>query len=318
VSVSEKPPYLLLFAPLGLGMGLDGGMAEKGEQAGWTRWRRLALRVPMDERVLAEVLDGGQSFRWRREEGAWVGVFGKRVARIRAHAKGVEWCQVVGLPDIEDALAPYLDAEGGQAQQAEALPWRSDAFLREAMEAFPGLRILRQEPDEALLAFLCSSNKQILQIRRMVAALAEKLGDPISPGFHALPSWDALAKADAATLKACGLGYRAGFIRGTAQRLEGAQDWTRQAGAGSTAAAEAWLAELPGVGPKVASCVALFGLGRLDAFPVDTWIGKILAEGYGLQGWRREALTQFGRAHFGEAAGLAQQWLFARARGIAR
>ena len=74
------------------------------------------------------------------------------------------------------------------------------------------------------------------------------------------------------------------------------------------------LAELPGVGPKVAACTALFGFGRLDAFPVDTWIEQILVERYGLKGWKRAALEQFGCAHYGAAAGLAQQYLFAEAR----
>lgn len=304
-----------VLAPQGRGRWLHGGMTRKQTRGDWTPWRRMALRVPMDERVLAEVLDGGQSFRWRREDGAWTGIFGRQVARIRPHPKGVEWCQPPGLPDAVEALSLYLDAEGEQAAMAERLPWRSDAFLRGAMERFPGLRILRQEPDEALLAFLCSSNKQIIQIRRMVAALAEKLGDPIAPGFHALPAWDALARADEPTLRACGLGYRAAFIRGTAQRLAGDDGWHRGMGGASTEEVEARLAELPGVGPKVAACVALFGLGRLDAFPVDTWIGKVLAEGYRLDGWRNAELGRFGRAHFGEAAGLAQQFLFARARG---
>lgn len=290
-------------------------MAKSGERAEWTPWRRMALRAPMAERVLAEVLDGGQSFRWRWEQGEWTGVFGRNVARLRAHGRGVEWRQVEGEPDVEEALARYLDAEGEQEELAERLPWRSDRFLREAMESFPGLRVLRQEPDEALLAFLCSSNKQIVQIRRMVAALAERLGEPVAPGFSALPSWARLAKAEESELRACGLGYRAAFVRGTARRLAEKPDWARRAAGGGTIEAEAWLAELPGVGPKVASCVALFGLGRLDAFPVDTWIGKVLEEGYGLRGWRREALAQFGRAHFGEGAGLAQQWLFAKGRG---
>lgn len=290
-------------------------MAEKGERLGWTPWRRLALRVPMGERVLAEVLDGGQSFRWRWEEGAWSGVFGRHAVRVRAHARGVEWCQAAGTPDAEEALAVYLDAEGEQARLADDLPWRSDPVLRRAREAFPGLRILRQGADEALLGFLCSSNKQIIQIRRMVAGLAEALGEPIAPGKRALPSWRILAKADDAALKACGLGYRAGFVRATARELECKPGWHGACAGLGTAEVEARLAELPGVGPKVASCVALFGLGRLDAFPVDTWIGRILEESYGLAGWRRGALAQFGRAHFGAGAGLAQQWLFAWARG---
>lgn len=289
-------------------------MKRRAGELNWTTWRLLRLRQPMGDRVMAEALDGGQSFRWREEGGAWTGVFGRQVARVRAHAKGVEWCQPDHLPGIESALASYLDAEGDQARLADDLPWRSDAFLREAMGRFPGLRILGQEPDEALLGFLCSSNKQIVQIRRMVSALAETLGEEVAPGFRTLPSWQRLAKAGEAQLRGCGLGYRAAFVQGTAARLAENPGWPRDLAGKSTAEAEAWLAELPGVGPKVASCVALFGLGRLDAFPVDTWIGKILTEGYGLGGWRTEALARFGRAHFGPAAGLAQQFLFARAR----
>ena len=289
-------------------------MRRSRQKLEWTTWRVLRLAQPMGERVLAEVLDGGQSFRWRREAEGWVGVFGRGVAQLRPHARGVEWRQPEGMPDLGEALGRYLDAEGEQAALAERLPWRSDAFLREAMERFPGLRILRQEPEEALLAFLCSSNKQIVQIRRMVAALAESLGEEVAPGYCALPSWERLARAGESELRACGLGYRAGFVRGTAGRLARERDWLGGLEGTTTAEAEARLAELPGVGPKVAACVALFGLGRLDAFPVDTWIGRVMSEGYELSGWRNEALGRFGRAHFGEAAGLAQQWLFARAR----
>ena len=74
------------------------------------------------------------------------------------------------------------------------------------------------------------------------------------------------------------------------------------------------LQALPGVGPKVAACVALFGFGRLDCFPVDTWVVQALGDAYGLRGWKPAQLERFGQAHFGAAAGLAQQYLFAAAR----
>ena len=281
----------------------------------WSEWQALRLAEPMAAATLAEVLDGGQSFRWGREaDGAWTGVFGRHVAQLRWHADGVEWRQPAGMPDAGAALAPYLDAPGAQARATEALPWRSDPFLAAAMARFPGLRVLRQEPDEALLAFLCSSNKQIIQIRRMVAALAERLGTEIAPGFHALPDWATLARADAGTLKACGLGSRAAFVRETARALARRPGWAEELGALGTEALLAELATLPGVGPKVASCVALFGFGRLETFPVDTWIEQILVDGYRLDGWKRPALERFGRAHYGAAAGLAQQFLVAAAR----
>lgn len=280
----------------------------------WAPWRRLGLRVPMNDRVLGETLDGGQCFRWKKDGEEWTGVIGRQVIRLKPDPAGVRWRQPKGTPDAESALARYLDAEGAHATLAEALPWRSDGALRSAMEAFPGLRILRQDPDEALLGFLCSSNKQISQIRRVVAALADNLGEPLAGGQRALPSWGALATASPETLRACGLGYRADFIRATARLLGGQAGWAAALRDRPTAEAEAWLAELPGVGPKVAACVALFGLGRMDAFPVDTWIVRILGRAYGLEGWKPERLAQFGRAHFGPGAGLAQQFLFAAAR----
>jgi N-glycosylase/DNA lyase len=280
----------------------------------WTCWQGLALAQPVKERVWEEILDGGQSFRWKKQEEIWTGIFGRYLAQLRTTKEGLEWRAPEGQKGVGLALASYLDAEGAQELARDALPWRSDGALGAAMARFGGLRILRQDPDEALLAFLCSSNKRILQIRGMVAALAKSMGEEIAPGYHALPGWERLARARSEELQACGLGYRAAFVSGTAKLLAERPDWHLRLEKLSTDEAEAKLGELPGVGPKVASCVALFGLGRLDAFPVDTWIERILVEAYGLEGWDRGRLAVFGRAHFGGAAGLAQQFLFAAAR----
>lgn len=281
----------------------------------WSEWQVLRMVAAPGEATLAEILDGGQSFRWQRNgDSVWTGVFGRHIAQLKTHHEGLAWRQLLGKPDVATDLGLYLDASGAQARAIDALPWRSDPFLASALSHFPGLRILAQTPDEALLAFLCSSNKQIVQIRRMVAALAERLGQELAPGFHALPDWAKLAQADAATLKACGLGYRATFIQETAKELKRRPNWAKELGALETNALLVELTKLPGVGPKVAACVALFGFGRLESFPVDTWIEQILVEGYALNGWKRTALEHFGRAHYGAAAGLAQQFLFAAAR----
>ena len=281
----------------------------------WTAWRPLRLAEDVPAALLTEQLDGGQSFRWRpSDDGAWVGVFGRTVAMLRTGKDGLEWRGLKGAAGTEPALLAYLDAAGAQARLSADLPWRSDPALRAAREAFPGLRILRQDPHETLIGFLCSSNKRILQIRVMVASLAEKLGEPLGVGFHALPTWSALAAADDAVLKSCALGYRAAFLRGTAQRLLARPRWAEEFAALDTPALLAELQSLPGVGPKVAACVALFGFGRLESFPVDTWVVQALGDAYGLRGWKPAPLEQFGRAHFGLAAGLAQQYLFSAAR----
>jgi N-glycosylase/DNA lyase len=274
---------------------------------------RLAEDIPAG--TLAEQMDGGQAFRWSlASDGSWVGVFGRTLAAVRSGPQGLEWRGQQGATHAEGALRHYLDADGSQARLSEALPWRSDSVLRSARAAYPGLRILRQDPHEALIGFLCSSNKRILQIRVMVAALAAKLGEPLGGGFHALPSWQAIASADDAVLRACSLGYRAAYLRGTAKQLLARPHWTEEFAALTTADLLAELQSLPGVGPKVAACVALFGFGRLESFPVDTWVVQALADAYGLPGWKPAQLEQFGKAHFGEAAGLAQQYLFSAIR----
>ena len=283
--------------------------------AEWTSWRPLRLAEDVPAGTLAEQMDGGQSFRWSlASDGSWVGVFGRTLAAVRSSPQGLEWRGQKGATHSEGALRHYLDAEGSQARLSEGLPWRSDAVLRSARAAYPGLRILRQDPHEALIGFLCSSNKRILQIRVMVAALAAKLGEPLGGGFHALPSWQAIARADDAVLRACSLGYRAAYLRGTAKKLLARPRWAEEFAALTTADLLDELQLLPGVGPKVAACVALFGFGRLESFPVDTWVVQALADAYGLHGWKPAQLEQFGKAHFGEAAGLAQQYLFSAIR----
>jgi N-glycosylase/DNA lyase len=281
----------------------------------WTSWRPLRLAEDVPAGTLAEQMDGGQSFRWSlATDGSWVGVFGHTLASVRSGPHGLEWRGLKGASHAEDALRYYLDADGAQARLSEALPWRSDPVLRSARAASPGLRILRQDPHEALIGFLCSSNKRILQIRVMVAALAANLGEPLGGGFHALPSWQVIARADDAVLRVCSLGYRAAYLRGTAKQLLARPRWAEELAALTTADLLDELQSLPGVGPKVAACVALFGFGRLESFPVDTWVVQALADAYGLHGWKPAQLEQFGKAHFGAAAGLAQQYLFSAIR----
>jgi len=283
--------------------------------AGWSDWQALGLAQDVPAATLAEQLDGGQAFRWRRDEaGRWTGVIGATVAAVRVGPAGLE-ARVRGpaAAGIE-TLRAYLDAAGLQAALAADLPWRSDLVLAEAMRLHPGLRILRQPAHDALIGFLCSSNKRILQIREMVARLALELGADLGEGHHALPAWAVLAEAPDATLKRCALGYRAAFLRGTAQRLAARPRWAEEFAALSTPELLAELRALPGVGPKVAACVALFGFGRLESFPVDTWVVQALGGAYGLRGWPADRLEAFGRLHFGPAAGLAQQFLFAAAR----
>lgn len=307
--------------------------------AGWTKWQPLALSPAPDAAVLAETIDGGQAFRWQRApDEIWLGQWAHHVARLRLGTGGqLEWSAAAA--DTGRALRTYLDADRDARALADTLPWRSDAHLARCIAAFPGLRILRQPFGETLLGFLCSATKQIVQIKQMMALIATRHGaviypenatdaqpvqennvtpQPSAPPWHRLPTWAEIAAVPEAELRGCLLGFRARYIHQTAQFIAARPGWLEETEALPYAEAKARLMTLPGVGEKVADCVLLFGAGRLEAFPVDVWILKTMAARYGLEGWKPAQVAQFGRAHFGPLAGLAQQYLFAWERAEAR
>ncbi len=163
------------------------------------------------------------------------------------------------------------------------------------------------------MCFLCSSMKRIAHIKQMVETLAERFGREILPGFHALPTWAELHHVSETELRAAGLGYRARHVHAVAHFLAGQPGWLDVVEQLPYEEAKVQLMRLSGVGAKIADCTLLFGAGRLDAFPVDTWIARIMVQRYGLDGWSNGQIAHFGRVHFGKYAGLAQQYLFASA-----
>ena len=277
----------------------------------------LHLVHPLAGPALAETLDGGQCFRWRLDAaGAWHGVSADVAATLRARtADTLDVALHAGTPA---GLRAHLADDIDWPALADALPWRSDAHLATCLAAFPGLRILRQPIGEALLGFLCSATKQIVQIKQMVALLAARHGREIAPGIHALPTWETLAGVPEKALRECLLGFRAKHVTSVAGFLAAHPGWLEETATLTYGEAKARLIELPGVGEKIADCVLLFGAGRLEAFPVDVWILRVMERRYGLQGWSPAQVAHFGRVHFGPLAGLAQQYLFAWERRAAR
>ncbi len=299
-------------------------MTRIGKPTAWSDWQPLPGNWRPTPEVLAETLDGGQSFRWASvstptpvadveigDHPAWIGLWGGCVAQLRLNDHTLAWRAPAPLrAAAATALTRYLGLDRDWAALTDSLPWRSDAHLAHCIAAFPDLRILRQPFGETLLGFLCSATKQIVQIKQMVALLAQNHGAEIAPGLHRLPTWAELAAAPEKDLRRCLLGFRAKYIHGTARYLAARPGWLEETEHLPYPDAKARLLELPGVGEKVADCVLLFGAGKLEAFPVDTWVLKSLARRYGLTGWKPAQVAHFGRTHFGPLSGLAQQYLF--------
>lgn len=264
--------------------------------------------------LLDATLLGGQSFRWTRVGDEYRGVVAGEAWIARpGRARGA--IAVEGASS-KRAVGRYFRLGDDYAAALDRLS--SDAFLAPAVEAYRGLRVLRQEPWEALAAFIASANNNVKRIALIVERLAAAAGEPREGPwgpFHAFPTPRAVADLGEAGLRKVGLGYRAPFLAAAADRVASrrlALDRLRRRPLHEVRAA---LLEIPGVGPKVAECVALFALDKAEAFPVDRWISRVVSIAYhDREPVKDRDVAAFAREKWGADAGLAQQLLFHAAR----
>jgi N-glycosylase/DNA lyase len=262
---------------------------------------------------LAATLASGQAFRWRLQDGAWIGIIGRNWVRL--HSKdNVLTAQTAEPVANWDWLVHYLQAELDLNPVLASFP--ADAAMRSAINACRGLRLLRQDPWECLASFILSSTKQIVQIQQIISLLCERFGDavPALPGHdsaRAFPSPARLALLSEKELRDCKMGFRAPYLLAAARAIAGGNLNLEKIRQMSLGEARAELITLPGVGPKIADCVLLFAYGFPGAFPVDVWVMKALRELYFPR--RRPSpprLRRFTETYFGPHAGYAQQYLF--------
>lgn len=268
----------------------------------------------------------GQTFRWEKRVAWWYGVVRGKVIRVRQTGNQLEF---------EGANETFIMTYFGLKDDLFRIHSEigKDEHIRTAINACGGLRILRQDPWECLISFICATYKNIAAIRRMLQELSMRYGKQANfegSAFYAFPDIDILAQATLEDLRKCGLGYRATYVSQTAKRLHETDcDFERLRGTEYDRAKEELL-RLPGVGQKVADCVLLFSLGRLEAFPVDVWIKRAVLGHYssmfskeficrmhnakGLSVADYEKLNAFGRQYFGRFAGYAQEYLYAYER----
>ncbi|HIG27586.1 MAG TPA: DNA-3-methyladenine glycosylase 2 family protein [Verrucomicrobiales bacterium] len=211
-------------------------------------------------------------------------------------------------------MIDYLQLNAPYKEIIRSFP--KDKVLNQALKTYRGLRILQQEPWECLASFILSSTKQIPQIRQGIALISERFGNPVENDSgdsitFSFPPAETIALCSEQELRDCRIGFRAPYLKHAAESIrDGSLDLNhlRQL---PMADARTQLTSLKGVGPKIADCVLLFGLGFHDSFPIDVWIHRILKRMYFEDRPVSIArLQDFSRDHFGPHRGYAQQFLF--------
>ena len=192
--------------------------------------------------------------------------------------------------------------------------------LTTAMEAMWGVRILKQEFFETLMSFIISQNKQIPHIKQIVWAISEKYGDFLGNlggvDFYSFPTVKQLAGVTPEDYRALKTGFRAPYLANAVEAvITGKVDESALREMGGEDCIES-LCQIKGVGRKVGSCVTLFGLGKMECFPIDVWIQRIMENMYFHRAATKQEIEALADQRFGRLGGYAQQYLFYYGREI--
>ena len=263
-----------------------------------------------DDLNLEKIATSGQCFRWEKITGGYRILHDKYALIIKEKSEGK--FEILADHDEFNAIwKEYLDLDENYAEIRKRID-ANDKFLLAAAESEKGIRILRQDPFETLISFIISQNKNIPAIEKSVFLLTRYCGgekrDALGEVYYPFPTPEKIANLDDKILTDCKLGYRVPYVKRAAQDYcEGKINFDKLKKMSSDNAIKE-LQKLYGVGLKVASCISLFGLHHLNAFPKDVWVKRILEEFY-KDGYPYEKYSPYN--------GVYQQYAFAYYRKLA-
>ncbi|MBE6889389.1 MAG: DNA-3-methyladenine glycosylase 2 family protein [Ruminococcaceae bacterium] len=238
----------------------------------------------------------GQCFRWSEgADGSFSGIAGGRWLTVSQCEDGVM------LHDIAEADIPFWEEYFDISTDYDELVSRlsADETLGKACQSSAGIRILRQEPFEALISFIISQNNNIPRISGIIARLCESFGEDIGSGYT-FPTAEKLRGVTPEQLAPLRAGFRARYICDAVNKVNSGEVDFAEIKALPLDEAREKLKCIVGVGDKVADCVLLFGFAKYDAFPRDVWVKRLMAEFY------PDGLPECTKG----IEGIAQQYLF--------
>ena len=260
-----------------------------------------------------DTINSGQVFLWKKIDSKWYGVDGKKILILKDKLD-------VKSKNIHNFFRFDDDFQGIKKQLSK------DRVMKKAINNFPGMRILRQDPFQCYISFIVSSNSNIPNIQTRLQKLSQKFGEKKivdKNEFFLFPEPEKLANASINEIAKCGLGYRTKYVKKAAIAVnKGTIDFSSLKKQDYQEARDS-LCQVFGIGKKVADCILLFSLDKLEAVPLDRWVLRILQKYYSKE-FQISTKTITEKTydelhnkivdHFGEYAGYGQQFLFKNER----
>ena len=257
------------------------------------------MKIHAPDLNLEATLESGQVFGFTKDtQNGYQGLLEGRPVRFFQNKNELS---VIGGHLSEKRVRDYFDLDRDLSPVYRILS--SDEKLVPAHEALKGLRLIRQDPWEALVCFIISSNNNVKRIQHIWKNLLGHFG-----GF---PKPAEIAQSHERILRQLGLGYRAPFLQRSAQFVSTNPACLEAIRQSPYEEAVRRVIAFPGIGPKVADCVLLYGFHKLEAFPVDVWILRAVRKLYfNNRKVSEERVHAFGQKRWAENAGYVQQYIF--------
>lgn len=264
-----------------------------------------------------QIFECGQCFRWNQQpDGSYLGVVKHTVLQVKKVGEGIEFTSM-GEEELAPLVEEYFDLEMDYETIKETLR-KVDSYLANSISYGEGIRILNQELWEIIISFIISANNNIPRIKGIVERIAQKYGDEIhwnKQTYYTFPTIEQLSKASVEELRTLGLGFRDKRVYEVAQEFQHKQVTIEALeNEKDTPIVREMLLTLAGVGPKVADCILLFGMHRLEVFPIDVWVQRVMNELYFKEKdetkLEKRKIEQLAKEKYTSFAGIAQQYLF--------
>lgn len=264
---------------------------------------------------LKHIFECGQCFRFNEiEKNTYLGIAKGNALCISQDSDSITLYETTE-EDFKNIWYDYFDLGRDYGEIKKSLS--VDPVMKNAISYGDGIRILNQDLWETVISFIISASNNIPRIKGIIERFCTSFGREINymgQTYYSFPDIDTVYKLSKEDLSVIRAGYRDKYIMDAAQKFQNGQINDGYIRSLTTPEAKKMLLTINGVGEKVCNCILLFGLQRVDSFPIDVWIKRIVEKLYFGEVQNIPTIAEFAKKHFGDIGGFAQQYLFFYAR----